>query len=105
MGIFQTTPEGRYLSANRALAVMLGYESPEELIHTVSDVNRQVYVDPHQRTELLRLIEAEGIVIARYKEEEKLKAESSSSLKKKKASTTKRSISKTINKSKTTNNK
>ncbi len=50
-------------------------------------------------------LEAEGIVIARYKEEEKLKAESSSSLKKKKASTTKRGISKTLNKSKTTNNK
>ncbi len=39
-------------------------------------------------------LEAEGIVIARYKEEEKLKAKSSSSLKKKKAFTTKRNISK-----------
>jgi hypothetical protein len=47
-------------------------------------------------------LEAERILRARYKEEENLKAESSSSLKKKKASTNKRSISKTLNKSKTT---
>src|SRR5205823_9192301 len=34
-GIFQTTPQGRYLSANPALARMFGYTSPEELIATI----------------------------------------------------------------------
>jgi len=31
-GIFQTTTDGRYISANPALASIYGYESPEELI-------------------------------------------------------------------------
>ncbi|MFM6400206.1 MAG: GAF domain-containing protein, partial [Planktothrix sp.] len=31
-GIFQTTPDGRYLSAKPALARIYGYNSPEELI-------------------------------------------------------------------------
>ena len=31
-GIYQTTPDGKYVSANRALARMLGFESPDELI-------------------------------------------------------------------------
>jgi PAS domain S-box-containing protein len=30
-GIFQTTPEGRYLSVNPSLARMYGYDSPEEM--------------------------------------------------------------------------
>ena len=31
-GIFQTSPEGRFISANPALARILGYDSPEDLI-------------------------------------------------------------------------
>jgi PAS domain S-box-containing protein len=45
-GVFQTTPDGRYLSANPALARMLGYSSPEELIATVTDIGGQLCVDP-----------------------------------------------------------
>ena len=32
MGIFQSTPEGRFLSLNMAFARILGYDSPEETI-------------------------------------------------------------------------
>ncbi|MGE4298993.1 MAG: ATP-binding protein [Desulfovibrionaceae bacterium] len=52
-GIFQTTPEGRFVSANPALAAMLGYESPEELYHAVHDLGRQVYVYANDRRRLL----------------------------------------------------
>jgi PAS domain S-box-containing protein len=37
-GISQTTPEGRYLSVNSALARMYGYESPAELMASVADI-------------------------------------------------------------------
>ncbi|MDT7946331.1 MAG: PAS domain S-box protein, partial [Cyanobacteriota bacterium PSP.bin.10] len=37
-GIFQTTLEGKYLVANPALAHIFGYESPEDLMHNVSDI-------------------------------------------------------------------
>ena len=60
-GIFQTTPDGRYLSANPALAHIFGYNSPEELMTTLTDVE-QLYVDPHRRLEFLRLMQQNGAV-------------------------------------------
>lgn len=48
-GIFQTTPEGRFISANPAMARMLGYSSPEELIDHVTDIAAQLYVHPEER--------------------------------------------------------
>jgi len=62
VGIFQTTPEGRYLSVNPALARMWGFDSPQEMITTVSDIGRQEYVVPGQREEFKRLIEERGVV-------------------------------------------
>ena len=56
-GVFQTTPEGAYISANPALARMYGYQSPEELMARVSDIGHVVYVDPERRAEFKRLIE------------------------------------------------
>ena len=61
-GIFQTTPEGRYLSVNPALAAMYGYESPQALIDTVTDIQAQQYVNPKDRDELMRLYEGQGYV-------------------------------------------
>lgn len=51
-GIFQTTQEGRYLSANPALARILGYDSPQELMDSMTNIARQVYVEPRRREEL-----------------------------------------------------
>ena len=45
-GIFQTTPTGRYLRANRALAEIYGYESSAQMLAELTDINRQIYVDP-----------------------------------------------------------
>jgi len=50
-GIFQTTPDGHYLSANPALARMYGYDSPDELLAALTDISRQLYVQPGRRTE------------------------------------------------------
>jgi PAS domain S-box-containing protein len=61
-GIFQTTPEGKYIAANPALARMHGFDSPEELIRTRTDIPREIYVDPKRREEFTRLIETDGIV-------------------------------------------
>src|SRR3984957_2230831 len=48
-GIFQTTQEGKYLSANPALARMYGYHSPGDLLADLTDISRQLYVDPDRR--------------------------------------------------------
>jgi PAS domain S-box-containing protein len=61
-GIFQTTHEGRYLTANQALAAMLGYDSPEDLITTVINIPKQLYLNPEDRKVLLKMIEEQGPV-------------------------------------------
>jgi PAS domain S-box-containing protein len=61
-GIFQSTPEGKVLSVNSAMAAAFGYASPEEAIAGVSDVNRQIYVDPNRRKEFKRRMEEDGAV-------------------------------------------
>jgi PAS domain S-box-containing protein len=55
-GIFQTTPDGRYLLANPALAQIYGYASVEELKGGVKEIARQLYVDPARREEFIRLM-------------------------------------------------
>jgi PAS domain S-box-containing protein len=62
LGIFQSTPDGRYLSVNQAMARMHGYTSPEEMVATVTDIEHQEYVDPSRRREFMRLLEEQGTV-------------------------------------------
>ncbi|HEY3901986.1 MAG TPA: PAS domain S-box protein [Chthoniobacter sp.] len=61
-GIFQTTPEGTFVTANRALARMYGYDSPQQLIEKLTDVANQLYVDPSQRQALLEALRKEDVV-------------------------------------------
>jgi len=56
-GIFQTSVDGRYLSANPALARLYGYNSPEELMNNILTIEQQIYVDPKQRLKFIQLIE------------------------------------------------
>jgi PAS domain S-box-containing protein len=58
-GIFQTTLEGRYLSANPALAAIYGYGSPEELMAVVTNVEAKLYVAPGRLAEFQRLQEGQ----------------------------------------------
>lgn len=60
-GIFQITPQGRYLSVNPALARMYGYESPEVLIERLPNI-QQLYVNPTGWAEFILLMEREGSV-------------------------------------------
>ncbi len=61
-GIYQSGVDGRFLSANPALARILGYENPMQLIHSVKDVETDVYVDPAACRDFRRLLEGEGSV-------------------------------------------
>src|SRR5437660_4443263 len=56
-GIFRTTPEGRYLMANAALARIYGYGWPEELIQGLTDISRKLYVQEGRRDEFIRLMQ------------------------------------------------
>lgn len=58
IGVFSSTPEGSFVYANIALARIFGYESPQELIDVVGNIGKALYVDPEDRAEILRLLEA-----------------------------------------------
>src|SRR5258705_3980322 len=59
-GIFQTTPEGKYISANPALARMYGYQTADELIADLTDITHQLYVQPGRRSEFIQLVRENG---------------------------------------------
>jgi len=55
-GIYQTTPDGRFISANPALADLFGFDSPQELMAAVTDIEHQLYVSPERRIEFIDLM-------------------------------------------------
>lgn len=61
-GIFQTTPDGRYLMANSALARIYGYASPDDLIYGLTDISRHLYVEPGRREEFVRLMQENDVL-------------------------------------------
>lgn len=61
-GIFQATSDGRYLKVNPALAKIYGYDSPQELIDSIKNIDEQIYVNPHRRREMNQILIQEGVV-------------------------------------------
>ena len=62
IGLFKSTPEGRYISANPRAVTYLGYDSEEDLIQSVTDIRTQVYADPEEREEAFRLMKTQGFI-------------------------------------------
>lgn len=61
-GVYRTSVEGGVLEANPAMARILGYGSPQELMQEVTDLGRQVYVKDVDREELIaRAMAAQGV--------------------------------------------
>ncbi|WP_162937523.1 PAS domain-containing sensor histidine kinase [Indioceanicola profundi] len=61
-GIFTTSPQGRFISANPAMVRMLGYETEQDLIDAVEDTSRQLYVNPARRAEFARRVTQDGTI-------------------------------------------
>ncbi|MBC8440691.1 MAG: PAS domain S-box protein [Deltaproteobacteria bacterium] len=61
-GLFQSTPEGRFISVNPSFARMLGYASPEELVSGTSDITKQYYVNNEDRQRYEQLLQTAGFV-------------------------------------------
>ena len=61
-GIYEHSQEERNLTANPALAQMLGYQAPEELISSVIDSAQQLWVDPNQRLEYIRILDQQNVI-------------------------------------------
>ncbi|MEH2402451.1 PAS domain-containing sensor histidine kinase [Nostoc sp.] len=61
-GIFQSSPDGHYITANPALARIYGYSFAEEVTANFTDIEHQLYIDPNRRAEFVRLMEKYGSV-------------------------------------------
>lgn len=63
-GIYQCAPDGTLITANPAFAHILGYESGDALKEAAANIWEQIHADEDSRSELLRLMEAQGFVRA-----------------------------------------
>ncbi len=61
-GIYVTTPAGALLNANPALARIMGYDTPEQLIGGTTDIANKIYVHPAARAEYQALMRRDGVV-------------------------------------------
>lgn len=62
-GIFQTTPKGQYIQVNPALVRIYGYDSPEDLMTTLNDIEQQLYVSRQRRAEFIEILENQDSVV------------------------------------------
>ncbi len=62
-GIFQISPDSRFISINPALARMAGYNSPKEMMSSVTNISEQLYVDPADRQVFYEVLEENGEII------------------------------------------
>ena len=62
-GIFRSLLGERFIAANPALARIFGYDSPEDILASVTDIARQIYVNPDDAAEFARIMETQGEVI------------------------------------------
>ncbi|MCX6007133.1 MAG: PAS domain S-box protein, partial [Chloroflexi bacterium] len=61
-GIFQSTPQGKYISVNPAFARVGGFSSPDEMINSVANIQKELYVNPEDRTRLIELLASQDTV-------------------------------------------
>jgi len=61
-GFFESTPDGRFLGVNPAMARIAGYASPSEMVADIHDIGAQLYSDPEIRNQVMRKLEKQGFV-------------------------------------------
>lgn len=62
-GVYRSTPQGRFIAVNPALARMLGFDTPEEVMAQYGDrLETDLYVNPDRRAEFVAMIARADIV-------------------------------------------
>jgi two-component system cell cycle sensor histidine kinase/response regulator CckA len=62
MGISQASPDGRLIRVNQAYARMYSYSTPMEMMDAVRDIGDQLYANPEDRTEVMRILAEKGVM-------------------------------------------
>ncbi len=65
-GIIRTSAKGEFVYVNPSFARMLGYDSPAEVLESITDVSHQVYVDPEVRRDFLMRLNRDGQARCEY---------------------------------------
>jgi PAS domain S-box-containing protein len=55
-GIFHISENGKIINANPSLYQMLGYNSFEDLIYSIEDIGKQLYVNPEEHAQLVNIL-------------------------------------------------
>jgi len=53
VGIFRATTDGKFIELNHSLAQMLGYQTPEQAISSITDIAKDIYVYPDKRMKIV----------------------------------------------------
>lgn len=61
-GIYQLTPEGQYLSANPAMARILGYDTVYDILKGIKNAHQQLYRDQRARAGFVQELQSSGMV-------------------------------------------
>jgi PAS domain S-box-containing protein len=62
LGISQALPDGRLIRANDAYARMYGYADAEDIMRKVTHIGHQLYANPEDRQEIIRILTAKGVM-------------------------------------------
>jgi|GEM_PF-759262 len=63
LGIFRSTPRGRFIDVNPALAKIHGYASPEEMMMEIKNIGRQLFKDPEDLERYTSLLKKQDVVM------------------------------------------
>ncbi|MBF0206143.1 MAG: PAS domain S-box protein [Oligoflexia bacterium] len=72
-GIYQATIDGKYRIVNPAFATMFGFESPDDVMISVKNIDEQVYVNPNDRERLIALMDKKKGMVKDFEVELKRK--------------------------------
>ncbi|PKN84461.1 MAG: hypothetical protein CVU51_10495, partial [Deltaproteobacteria bacterium HGW-Deltaproteobacteria-1] len=59
-GIFQASTDAKKMSVNNAFATMLGYSSPQDVYDSITNITKQVTVDPDEFRNVLDILRRDG---------------------------------------------
>lgn len=61
-GIYRSLPNGKQLSANKALVKLNGYDTEAEMLASIEDIGKEWYVEPGRRDEFRAILKRDGFV-------------------------------------------
>ncbi len=61
-GIFQASTDAKRMSVNNAFATMLGYNSPQDVYDSITNITKQVTVDPDEFRNVLDILRRDGSI-------------------------------------------